>query len=84
MNQYKRDWEGGTTPNFRTSWLWFVPRLIAHALFLPRTFDVPCSRFSTLTLFIVKPMDWFKCWRLHIIAASRVIGWLGFKRIATR
>jgi len=30
----------GTTPNFKVSWLGFVLRLIAHALFLPRIFDV--------------------------------------------
>ena len=78
MKRYKRDWEGDTTPNFSMFWLRFVLRPIAHGLFLPRTFDVPCLRFFTLTLFTAKSMGWFKCWRLHIIAASPVIGWLGF------
>ena len=53
-------------------------RQIAHALCLPRTFDVPCSRFFTLTLSTAKSMDWFKCWPLPIIVASQAIGWLGF------
>ena len=78
MKRYKRDWEGGTTPNFRMSWLRFVRHLIAHALFLPRTFDVQCLRFFTLTLCTAKSMDWFKCWPSPIIVASQAIGWLGF------
>ena len=78
MKRYKRDWESDTTPSFKMSWLWFVLRLIAHALCLPRTFDVPCSRFFTLTLSTAKSMDWFKCWPSPIIVASQVIGWLGF------
>ena len=44
MKRYKRDWDGATTQNFSRSWLWFVLPLIAHVLFLPRTFDVPGSR----------------------------------------
>jgi hypothetical protein len=55
-----------------------VRHLIAHALFLRLTFDAPYSKFFTLTLFTVKLMDRFKCWRSPIIAASPVIGWLGF------
>ena len=78
MKRYKRDWEGDTTPNFRASWLRFVLHLIARALFLPRTFDAPCFRFFTLTLYTAKSMDWFKCWQSPIIAASPVIGRLGF------
>ena len=62
MKRYERDWEGGTTQNFRMSWLWFVLRPIAHALFLPQTFDVPCSRFFTLISSTAKSMDWFRCW----------------------
>ena len=78
MKRYKRDWAGDTTPNFRTSWLRFVLHLIARASFLRLTFDAPYSKFFTLTLFTAKLMDWFKCWRSPIIAASPVIGWLGF------
>lgn len=78
MKRYKRDWEGGTTPNFKTPWFWFALRLIAHALLLPQTFDVQCSRSFTLILFTAKSMDWYKCWPSPTIAASPVIGWLGF------
>lgn len=60
------------------SWLGFVLRPIAHASLLPRIFDVQCSRFFTLTSFIVKSMKQFKCWLLHIIVVSQAIGWLGF------
>lgn len=78
MRRYKQDWAGGITRNFRMSWLRFVRRLIAHELFLGLTFDAPCSKFFTLTLFTVKSMDWFRCWPSLTIAASQVIGWLGF------
>lgn len=78
MKRYKQDWVGGTTRNFRMSWLRFVRRLINRALFLYPTFDAPCSRFFTLTLFTEKSMDRFKYWPSRIIAASRAIGWLGF------
>ena len=78
MKKHKLDWAGDTTPNFRMSWLGFVLHQIAHALFLHLTFDAPCSKFFTLTLFTAKLMDWFKCWQSPIIAASRVIGWLDF------
>ena len=78
MKKYKRDWEGDTTLNFRMSWIWFVLRPIVHALLLPRTFDVPCSRFFILTLSTAKLMDWFRCWPLPIIVASQAIGSLGF------
>jgi len=78
MKRYKQDWVGGITRNFKMSWLRFVRRLIAHALFLRPTFDAPCSKFFTLTLFTAKSMGWFKCWPSPIIAASQAIGWLGF------
>ncbi|MCW2314412.1 hypothetical protein M2244_004179 [Rhodoferax antarcticus] len=78
MERFKWDWESGTTPNSKVSWLGFVLRLIAHALFLPRIFDVQCSRFFTLTSSIAKSMAQFKCWPSPIIVASQAIGWLGF------
>lgn len=78
MKRYKRDWEGDTTLNFRTFWLRCVLRQIAHALFVLRTFGVPCSKFFTLTLFTVKLVGRYKCWPSPIIAVSQAIGWLGF------
>ena len=78
MKRFKRGWESDTTPNFRMSWLGFVLRLIAHALFSPRIFDVQCSRFFTLTSSTAKSMDQFKCWPSPIIVASQAIGWPGF------
>ena len=78
MKRYKRDWAGDTTPNFRMFWFRFVLHLIASALFLRLTFDAPCSKYFTLTLFTVKLMGWFKSWRSLTIAANRAIGWLGF------
>ena len=78
MRRSKWDWEGGTTPNFKTLWNWFVLRLVVHALFLPLTFDVSCLRSFTLTLFTATLMDLCKSWPLPTIAASPVIGWLGF------
>ena len=78
MKKYKQDWEGATTLNFRMFWPWSVRRLPAHALFFHPTFDAPCLRFFILTLFTAKSMDWSKCWRWHIIAASRAFGQHGF------
>ncbi len=78
MRRSKRDWEGGTTPNSKTRWTWFALRLVVHALFLPLTFDVSCLRSFTLTLFTAKLMDLCKSWPLPTIAASPVIGSLGF------
>lgn len=78
MKKFKRGWESGTTPNFKMSWHGFVLRLIAHALFLLRIFDVQCSRFFTLTSSTAKSMAQFKYWPSPIIVASQAIGWLGF------
>ncbi len=78
MKKFKRGWESGTTLNFKMSWLGFVLRLIAHALFLPLIFDVQCSRFFTLTSSTAKSMAQFKCWLSPIIVASQAIGWLDF------
>ena len=78
MKRFKPGWESGITPNFKMSWLEFVVRLIAHALFSPRIFDVQCSRFFTLTLSTAKSMVQFNCWPSLIIVASQAIGWIGF------
>ena len=78
MKRFKPGWESDITPNFRMSGLGFVVRLIAHALFSPRIFDVQCSRFFTLTLSTAKSMVQFNCWPSLIIVASQAIGWIGF------
>lgn len=78
MKKFKPGWESAITPNFKMSWLGFVVRLIAHALFSPRTFDVQCSRFFTLTFSTAKSVVRFKCWPSPIIVASQAIGWIGF------
>ncbi len=78
MKKFKWGWESGTTSNFKMFWLGFVRRLIAHALFLPRIFDVQCSRFFTLTSSTAKSMAQFKCWPSPTIVASQAIGSHGF------
>jgi hypothetical protein len=77
MKRYKRDWASDTTPNFRMFRFRFVLHLIASVLFLRLTFDAPCSKYFTLTLFTAKLMGWFKSWRSLTIAANLAIGRLG-------